>query len=160
MEPPVLPDGAVPLAGAGRHAVSISDVERERRASVLAYCARLCDPARIAEAADAAFADLGEQLEALSSDRVADLDRMLLEATRDAAAARVDVSSGAARLASRRSTRTCELMPTLLAARASGRLSASDRAGVERHIARCADCRELERRRDEAEQAYEALLGQ
>jgi len=51
-------------------------------------------------------------------------------------------------------------MPTLLAARASGRLSASDRAGVERHIARCADCRELERRRDEAEQAYGALLGQ
>ena len=85
---------------------------------------------------------------------------MLLEATRDAAAARVDVSAGGARLGSRRSTRTCELMPTLLAARVSGRLSASDRAGVERHIARCTDCRDLEHRRDEAEEAFGALLGE
>jgi hypothetical protein len=158
MEPPVVPDGEVTLAGARRQAVSLNDVERARRASVLAYCARLCDPARIAEAADAAFAELHSQLEAMTSDRAVDLDRMLIESTRDAAAARVDSSSGASRLASRRG-RTCWLMPTLLAARASGRLGASDRAGVERHLARCADCRELARRRDEAEQAYGALLG-
>ena len=160
MEPPVVPDGEVTLAGAGHHAVSLGDVERARRASVLAYCARICDPARIAEAADAAFAGLHAALEAAPSYQTVDLERALLEATREAAAQRVDAAAAAVgRLGSRRATKTCSLMPTLLAARASGRLGASDRAGVERHIARCAACRDLEQRRDEAEQAYAALTG-
>src|SRR4051794_32416598 len=94
MEPPVVPDGEVTLAGAGHRAVSLNDVEKQRRASVLAYCARICDPDRIAEAADAAFAELGARLEASGPDQVVDLDRELLEATREAAAARVDASAG------------------------------------------------------------------
>ena len=162
MEPPVLPDGEVTLSGAGHHAVPLSDVEKVRRASVLAYCARVCDPARIAEAADATFADLGRALEGSGPDGVVDLDRALLEATREAAAARIDVpdpGSSGGRLVSRRSSRTCELMPRLLSARSSGRLGAGDRAGVERHLSKCAGCRELEQRLDEAEQAYGALLG-
>jgi hypothetical protein len=163
MDPPVVPDGEVALSGNGHRAVSLGDVEKARRASVLAYCARVCDPPRIADAADAAFAGLHEMLESAPSDRVLDLDRALLEATRDAAAARTTVSESTStgeRLLSRKSSRTCELMPTLLAARASGRLVASDRAGVERHLSRCADCRDLARRRDEADRAYVSLLGE
>ena len=160
MEPPVVPDGEVTQPGAAHRAVSLSDVEKARRASVLAYCARVCDPDRIAEATDAAFEGLLSALEAIESNRVVDLDRALLEATRDAAASRSDSASPeAGRVASRRAARTCALVPTLLAARASGRLGAGDRAALERHLARCGACRELERRRDEAEQAYESLLG-
>jgi peptidoglycan hydrolase-like protein with peptidoglycan-binding domain len=159
MEPPVVPDGAVEQAGAGNRAVSLNDVERERRASVLAYCARLCDPERIAEAADAAFADLRAALEAAPQDGVVDLERVLLEATRDAAASRTSARGSLSGMVTRRPSRTCEVMPTLLAGRASGRLSANDLQGVDRHLARCAACRDLERRRSEAEQAYGALLG-
>ena len=158
MEPPVVPDGEV-RAGAEHHAVSLNDVEKARRASVLAYCARLCNPAAIADAADAAFADFRAALETGGRDEVVDLDRVLLEATRDAAAARVEPPSASPRIASRRSSNTCRLMPMLLAARASGRLGASDRAAVERHLTRCPRCRELDSRRDEAEEAYAALLG-
>lgn len=161
MEPPVVPDGSVSAAGADDRAVSLGDVQRARRASVLAYCARICDPTRIGEAADAAFAELHAALEAAPSYRPVDLDRMLLEATRHAAAERVDATAptSGGRLGSRRSTRTCELMPTLLAARESGRLSASDRAALERHLTKCASCRDLAQRRAEAEQAYTALIG-
>ena len=161
MEPPVVPDGSVTAAGAGHRAVSLGDVERARRASVLAYCARICDPTRIGEAADAAFAELLAALEAAPADLPVDLDQMLLEATRHAAAERVDAAATASggRLGPRRSTRTCELMPTLLAGRASERLSASDRPALERHLTKCASCRELAQRRDEAEQAYAALIG-
>src|SRR3954451_6909978 len=162
MEPPVVPDGSMTPAGVGHRAASMGDVERARRASVLAYCARICDPHRIAEAADAAFAELTAALEAAPSYQTVDLDRMLLEATRDAASKRIDATSPAApggRLRSRRSTNTCALMPTLLAGRASGRLGAGDRAAVERHLTKCAACRELEQRRDEAEQAYNSLVG-
>ena len=156
-----MPDGSVSATGAGHRAVSLGDVERARRACVLAYCARICDPTRIGEAADAAFAELLAALESAPADRAVDLDRMLLEATRHAAAERVDATATASggRLASRRSTRTCELVPTLLAGRASERLSASDSAALERHLTKCASCRERAQRRDEAEQAYTALIG-
>ena len=154
-----MPDGEVTLAGAGHHAVSLSDVETARRASVLAYCARLCDPASIAEAADTAFAEFRSVLEAAGPDQVVDLDRALIEATRDAAAARVEPPE-ATGLVSRRSTSTCRVMPTLLAGRASERLSPTDRDGVERHLSRCARCRWVDQRREEAEQAYAALLGE
>jgi hypothetical protein len=59
-----------------------------------------------------------------------------------------------------RSADACRLMPTLLAARASGRLGSTDLERVERHLSRCGRCREAARRREEAEQAYGALLGE
>jgi hypothetical protein len=157
MEPPVIPDGEATLAGAGRRAVSLNDVEATRRASVLAYCARLCEPDRIGEATDAVFAALRDVLEAARPGEVVEVDRALLEATRDAAAPHTSAVSGGW-LGQLRTSRTCELMPTLLAGRASERLSDSDRDRVDRHLSRCAACRELERRRDDAERAYMAML--
>ena len=86
MEPPAPPpDGettASTVDGGSRPAVaavvSLSDVERSRRESVLAYCARLCDPDLIAEAVDAAFAELHEVLESANGHAALDLDRILL----------------------------------------------------------------------------------
>ena len=167
MEPPAPPpDGEAtsPIADGGSApavaaVVSLSDVERSRRESVLAYCARLCDPDRIAEAVDAAFTELHEVLESADGHAALDLDRILLDATRSAAADRSDASAalpGFAGLSLRRSS-ACELMPRLLAARASELLGPSDLDRVDRHLARCAACRELERRRAEAERAYELL---
>jgi len=167
IEPPANPpDGetTVPRTDGGQvHAVSavvsLNEVEVSRRESVLAYCARLCDPDRIAEAVEASFAELHDALETADGHAAIDLDRILLEKTRTAAAERSDASAalpGFAGLSLRRSS-ACELMPTLLAARASELLGESDLDRVDKHLARCAACRELERRRREAERAYELL---
>lgn len=173
MEPWALPPGGEVTLSVADHgstaagaspagAISPSDLEETRRASVLAYCSRLCDPERIAEAADAAFSGLRATVDAsVSAGAMVDLDRALLESTRSAAAERASAAeppSRVARIVSSRSGTTCDLMPRLLAGRASGRLGGSDGAAVERHLSRCAACRGHQRRRDEAEQAYAALL--
>jgi hypothetical protein len=131
-----------------------------RRAIVVSYCTWLCDPDRIEEAADAAFAELERRLEVAGTPTPVDVDRLLHEATRDMAAecgrGPVGRTSALRRLSGRGDA--CELMPRLLAARASGRLSDADTEAVERHAARCTSCRALERRHVEAERAFEALV--
>jgi hypothetical protein len=140
----------------------LADFEASRRPIVLSYCTWVCDDERAEEAVDAAFERLERELDAAEA-RGAEpirIDRLLREATRDAAASRVEPIEGRASLVRRLGGRgqTCSLMPELLAARAAGRLSAGDRERVARHVKRCWSCRGLERRHAEAERAYEAFL--
>jgi sortase A len=54
----------------------------------------------------------------------------------------------------------CELMPALLAARAESELSEGDRERMSAHLRRCADCRAIEHRFNEAEEAFDQLAGE
>jgi hypothetical protein len=139
---------------------TLEEFEASRRAIVLSYCSWLCDPDRVEEAAEAAFAELVRVLEAAGAGPPVDIDAVLWQTTRDAAADRVPPASGGEALLRRASGRgaTCSLMPRLLSARAGGRLSDADAHTLSAHLARCSGCSSLEQRHEEAERAYMALL--
>jgi Putative peptidoglycan binding domain len=139
---------------------SLSAFEATRRPIVLSYCTWVCQDDRAVEAVDDAFARLERELDAAEGREPIRIDRVLREAARDAAAERVPAADERTSLVRRIGGRdaACDLMPTLLAARASGRLSEADDDRIARHVRRCASCRELERRHVAAERAYEAFL--
>src|SRR3954451_50379 len=139
---------------------TLVEFEASRRPIVLSYCSWLCDPARADEAADAAFAGLERRLESTRDERPIDIDRALREATRDAVAECMPAPAVRGSRLRRLSGRgaTCDLMPRLLGARASERLSAPDAERVSRHLERCWGCQALERRHTEAERGYDGLL--
>jgi hypothetical protein len=109
-----------------------------------------------------AFAALERLLErsAAAAESPVDIEGALRQAARDAAAERVPAPATPGSRLRRLSGRgaTCELMPRLLAARASGRLADADADAVGRHLLRCSGCEALERRHSEAERAYDGLL--
>lgn len=55
---------------------------------------------------------------------------------------------------------TCDVMPKLLAAHAADLLSEADEGRLERHLARCVDCRALQARFARAEEAFLARLSE
>lgn len=78
-----------------------------RAAAALAYCARMCEPEAIADAVEEAFGQVFEKA-AMSATRLddAELDRLLLEGVRSAAAGRAGAARG--RRARARRTREAE----------------------------------------------------
>ena len=148
-QPPAAP-GIEPLA----------EFEASRRPIVLSYCTWVCEDARAEEAVDSAFARLERELDSAVADEPIKIDRLLREAAREAAAEHVPAAGERSSLVRRIGgrDRACELMPTLLAARASGRLGDADDERLARHLKRCASCRELEHRHVAAERAYDAFL--
>ena len=145
---------------AAAEAEPLADFAASRRPIVLSYCTWVCEDQQAEEAVDAAFARLERELDESEADEPIKIDRLLREAARDAAAERVAEAGERSSLVRRIGGRdaTCGLMPTLLAARSSGRLSDADAERVGRHVKRCGKCRELEHRHVAAERAYEAFL--
>jgi len=125
-----------------------------RGAAVLAYCDHLSAPGRALEAAGEAFADFRRQVRDAEDPRSLDPEKLLLNATRRAAAARAPRPEAPAGLFARRRAATCQFVPELLAARAADDLSTADRLRLARHLERCADCRAAEERFVAAERAY------
>jgi hypothetical protein len=132
-----------------------SERAARRAAAVRAYCSYICPPEAVPEAVDAAFAALEES----------DPDAILREATRVAAAERAATPSGESsrsvssglrrRIADATGISACEVMPRLLAARASGTLSAREGERMGRHLRHCSACQAAELRLVEAEHAFD-----
>ena len=125
-----------------------------RGAAVLAYCDHLSAPGRALEAAGEAFADFRRHVRDAEDPRSLDPEKLLLNATRRAAAARAPRPEAPTGLLARRRAATCQFAPELLAARAADDLSTADRLRLARHLERCPDCRAAEERFVAAERAY------
>jgi hypothetical protein len=130
--------------------------ERRGRA-VLAYAREVCAPADAPGAAAEALARFRAAVW-LSGDAAGlDPERLLLGATRHAAAAcaRRPTEVGTARRIMRRDhTEVCTQIPSLVVARAEGLLGAADQDRLARHLDRCSSCRETEAAFRRAERAY------
>jgi len=140
-----------------------------RAAAVFAYCSHVASPEAVIDAVETAFANLFEAVRRGETGGGADLDSTLLRATRVAAADRAPRQRapsdgvqaappwrGGSSVDQSRSS-ACDLMPRLLAARASGILSENDRGRMARHLDRCAGCRGTEMRFNQAERAFDSL---
>jgi hypothetical protein len=112
-------------------------IDRVRR-----YCAAVCAGDRIDEACDAAFREFVARVR--ESDE-ADLEQVLLRATRSSAAGRLELDDV--------SEAICAAMPELLAAEANGELRADPEA-LRRHREGCAACAAVAARLERAEQAF------
>jgi len=133
----------------------------ERRGgAVLAYCREVCQPGDAPLAAAEALARFRAAVWAAGEASDLDPERMLLSATRHAAAARAQVaaveSSTTRRMLGRGQTMTCARMPGLIVARAENLLGTADLDRLSRHLERCTTCRATEAAFRRAERAYVA----
>lgn len=122
--------------------------------SVIAYALELAGENAAGKVAAEAMARFRGAITALGAGSRQQTDVLLLAATRHAAAAAADLDRiwQGARIQER--DRNCELMPTMLAARAVGQLNPADLERVARHLWRCEGCRLVEAAFARAEQAY------
>jgi hypothetical protein len=116
---------------------------------VRSYCARVCPPDRVDEACAAAFREFVARLRD-GDGRVA-LDRVLLLATRSAAAGRFELDAPA-------NAAICLAMPELVAAQANGELRA-DPATLRLHQQECPVCAATADRTNQAEDAFAHATG-
>jgi len=150
----VTPDGV----RTGDPAALAALVER-RGGAVLAYCREVCAPADAPLAAAEALARFRAAVWASGNAPDLDPERLLLSATRHAAAgrARLVAQPGATRrILGRAHTDTCSRMPALIVARAENLLGSADLDRLSRHLDRCASCRATEAAFRRAERAYVA----
>lgn len=124
------------------------------------YCAKACRWELIEQACEASWVEFVGRIRT-SAEPHADLEDVLLKATRGAAAGRFDVASptmvGAAIQATRTGA-TCAAMPELLAAEANGELFRGNET-VRAHVARCSVCGVTATRMKQAEQAFRQAIG-
>jgi hypothetical protein len=130
-----------------------------RGAAVLGYCREVCEPADAPLAAAEALARFRAAVWASGDAAGLDPERLLLSATRHAAAAKARVPAepgGARRILGRGHTETCSRIPGLIVARAESLLGSADLDRLSRHLDRCASCRATEANFRRAERAYVA----
>jgi hypothetical protein len=130
--------------------------ERRGRA-VLAYAREVCAPADAPGAAAEALARFRAAVWVSGDAAGLDPERLLLGATRHAAAAcaRRPTEVGTARRIMRRDhTEVCAQIPGLVVARAEALLGDADQDRLARHLERCSSCRETEAAFRRAERAY------
>jgi hypothetical protein len=131
----------------------------ERRgAAVLAYTREVCDAEGARHAAAEALARFRAAVWASGDAADLDPERLLLSATRHAAAAcaQPPESGATRRILGRSHTDTCQRMPVLIVARAENLLGPADLDRLSRHLERCASCRATEAAFRRAERAYVA----
>ena len=132
----------------------------ERRGgAVLAYCREVCDPAAASGAAAEALARFRAAVWAAADASDLEPERLLLSATRHAAAARARTTVEAStprRMLGRGQSVTCVRMPGLIVARAENLLGSADLDRLSRHLERCQTCRATEAAFRRAERAYVA----
>jgi hypothetical protein len=128
---------------------------------IRAYCEEACPDDLVEEARDAAFVDFLGRLR-LGDAREADLDDLLLKATRGAAAGRFNVvlgaESGGRRGHDKGPEQICLAMPELLAAYANGELQGDERQS-RRHLERCTTCAATIERMNRAERRFVGARG-
>jgi hypothetical protein len=132
----------------------------ERRGgAVLAYCREVCEPAAASAAAAEALARFRAAVWAAADASDLEPERLLLSATRHAAAARARTTfeaSAPRRMLGRGQSVTCVRMPGLIVARAENLLGSADLDRLSRHLERCQACRATEAAFRRAERAYVA----
>jgi hypothetical protein len=132
----------------------------ERRGgAVLAYCREVCEPAAASAAAAEALARFRAAVWAAADASDLEPERLLLSATRHAAAARARTTveaSTSRRMLGRGQSVTCVRMPGLIVARAENLLGSADLDRLSRHLERCQACRATEAAFRRAERAYVA----
>lgn len=132
----------------------------ERRgAAVLGYCREVCAPVDAPLAAAEALARFRAAVWACGDAADVDPERLLLSATRHAAASRARGPAEAGttrRILGRAHTDTCARMPALIVARAENLLGSADLDRLSRHLDRCASCRATEAAFRRAERSYVA----
>ena len=132
----------------------------ERRGgAVLAYCREVCEPAAASAAAAEALARFRAAVWAAGDASDLEPDRLLLSATRHAAAARARTTfeaSAPRRMLGRGQSVTCVRMPGLIVARTENLLGSADLDRLSRHLERCQACRATEAAFRRAERAYVA----
>jgi hypothetical protein len=121
---------------------------------IRSYCEEACRPELAETACEAALRELLARLRAREVEPV-DVEEMLLQATRSAAAGRFQVETAPRRLRRSRvpSDPTCLAMPELLAAHANGELT-GDASPIEHHLERCLTCARTIARMTHAERAF------
>jgi hypothetical protein len=132
----------------------------ERRGgAVLAYCREVCEPTAASAAAAEALARFRAAVWAAADASDLGPERLLLSATRHAAAARARTTVEAStprRMLGRGQSVTCVRMPGLIVARAENLLGSADLDRLSRHLERCQACRATEAAFRRAERAYVA----
>jgi hypothetical protein len=131
-----------------------------RGQTVGAYCAEVCPPELVSEAALASLVDFMARVRAAGQSDP-NLDDLLIKGTRTAASARVTVEQPPGtlgRVVGRRKPHpvdgaTCRVMPELLAAYANGEFPGEDRE-IRRHTKGCNVCRTTASRLERAERAF------
>jgi hypothetical protein len=124
---------------------------------VRSYCERACTPERLQDACEASFVDFLARIRA-SDPPTADLEPVLLAATRSAAAGRFKVVQAPGSTPRRPLKRSgeeaiCAAMPELLAAQANDELRGDGQALAD-HIAGCPTCAGTDQRMRESERAF------
>jgi hypothetical protein len=139
---------------AGDHA-AIAGFRGARSPRVEAYVAQVCAPELADQAVSAAFVDFLARIAAAPGND-AELDRLLLAATRSAAAGRFTVASPPGRTLAIGTE--CQAMPELLAAHAADERPA-DEGLISGHLAGCSVCAHTLARMQDAERAFAAPSG-
>jgi hypothetical protein len=134
--------------------VALRALTDRRGAAVLAYCERLCSGDEALAATAEAFGLFRAAVMASARPNGINPDRLLLAATRRAAARRAWPSAGLRDQALTSPASPCEHAPHLLAARAEGRLLPALEQRLARHLRACPACRQTEQRLAAAESAY------
>jgi hypothetical protein len=130
-----------------------------RGGAVLGYCREVCEPAAASAAAAEALARFRAAVWAAGDAADLEPERLLLSATRHAAAARARTTfeaSAPRRMLGRGQSVTCVRMPGLIVARAENLLGSADLDRLSRHLERCQACRATEAAFRRAERAYVA----
>jgi hypothetical protein len=130
-----------------------------RGGAVLGYCREVCEPAAASAAAAEALARFRAAVWAAGDAADLEPERLLLSATRHAAAARARTTFEAStprRMLGRGQSVTCVRMPGLIVARAENLLGSADLDRLSRHLERCQACRATEAAFRRAERAYVA----
>jgi hypothetical protein len=139
--------------------VALAALCDRRGAAVLAYCREVCAPDDAPLAAAEALARFRAAVWACGDAADLDPERLLLSATRHAAAslARGPAEAGTTRrILGRTHTDTCPRMPALIVARAENLLGSADLDRLSRHLDRCSSCRATEAAFRRAERNYVA----
>lgn len=157
-----MPRGVTPAGIRAGAPDALAGLLELRGSAVRAYAGAVVEPEVVVAAAAEAMAGFRASVVRATDTRGLDPDSILLRAVREASALRARRPAGAGP-AGRRLTRpgdsACELVPGLLAARASRELSHDDAVRLDRHLAGCPDCRALRERFRAAENLYAEAPG-
>jgi hypothetical protein len=119
--------------------------------AVRGYCAEACAGELVDQACDASFADFVGRLRT-GGPPDDDLEQLLMQATRSAAAGRFAIA-GTLRSSAGSSEPICDAVPELLAAERNGQLLHGDRQ-LRAHLEQCRTCADVVERAERAERAY------
>lgn len=157
-----MPRGVTPAGVRAGEPSALAGLVELRGSAVCAYAGAIAQREDAISAAVEAMAAFRAHAVAAADLRSLDPDAILLRAVRESSATRVRrpaLPGPGLRRLTRRGSGVCELVPRLLAARASRELSHADAVRLDRHLAGCPGCRGLRERFRAAERLYAEAAG-